>query len=171
MKKLLVVVIALGLLLAAVGAAQAQDEVYIFLPFPQEGYIVHPDDTVYMAFGWGACNPGLVRDAQNAFGLEITVDGEPLYELVHKDPYWGTPYPLGPSEVCILNPHASPTESDWIYPLDLSQFELDQEYEISYILWVDHQITDGCDYDENGLPDLYNGVLLAATFTFTVVSP
>ena len=60
MKKLLVVVIALALLLAAVGVAQAQDEVFILLPMLEEGYTVNPDQIVYIAFGWGACN-NLIR--------------------------------------------------------------------------------------------------------------
>jgi hypothetical protein len=169
MKKLLVVVIALALLLAAVGVAQAQDEVFILLPMLEEGYTVNPDQIVYIAFGWGACNPGLVKTAQNALGFEITVDGAPLYELVHKDPYWGTPYPIGQFEECFPDPHAVPTEADWIYPLDLSQFELGEEYEMSFSLWLNHQITDGFDYDENGLPDFYNGVLLSGSFNLTVV--
>ena len=50
MKKLLVVVIALALLLAAVGVAQAQDEVFILLPMLEEGYTVNPDQIVYIAF-------------------------------------------------------------------------------------------------------------------------
>ena len=168
MKKLLVIVIAFVLLLAAVGVAQAQDEVFILLPMLGEEYTVNPDQVVYMAFGWGACNRGLLKLAQNALELEIMVDGAPLYELVHKDPYWGEPYSIGPFEQCIPDSHASPVESDWIFPLDLSQFNLDVEYEISYTLRLEHQITDGYDGDGDGIQDFYDGVLLAGSFNLTV---
>jgi hypothetical protein len=168
MKKTLAVVIALILLLTAVVAAQAQDETLIFLLWSGAEYTVNPDETVYLVFGWGACNQGLLKAAQNAFGLEITLDGEPFYQMVKKDPYWGAPYPIGPFEECIPAESASPVESDWFFPLDLSQFELDEEYEFSTSMWVDHQITDGFDSDGDGKPDFYSGVLYSGTVTLTV---
>jgi hypothetical protein len=167
MKKTLAVVIALILLLTAVVAAQAQDQTLIVLLWDGE-YTVNPDDTVYLVFGWGACNQGLLKTAQNAFGLEITVDGDPFYQMVKKDPYWGAPYPIGPFEACIPAESASPVESDWFFPLDLSQFELDQEYEFSTIMWFDHLVTDGQDLDGDGKPDFYSGELISSTITLTV---
>ena len=158
MKKFLAFAIALILLLAAVGAAQAQDEIYIILFWHDAEYTVAPDDTVYVTFGWYACNPGLLKAVQNALDLEIAVDGEPFYQMVKKDPYWGAPFPpVGPVEACIPDLNATPTQADWIFPLDLSQFELDQAYEISYILSFDHQVVDGYDGDGDGIPDFYYG--------------
>ena len=168
MKKTLAVVIALILLLSAVAAAQAQDETLIYLLWSGAEYTVNPDDTVYLVFGWYACNQGLLKAAQNALGLEITVDGEPFYQIVKKDPYWGAPFPVGPIEYCIPAASASPVQSNWFFPLDLSQFELDEEYELSTSIWFDHQITDGMDGDGDGKQDFYSGVVYSGTVTLTV---
>ena len=167
MKKLLFLVIVFVLLLSSVGVAQAQDEVLILLPMLEEEYIVNPDQAVYIVFGWYACTPGLLKGVQNSLGLAITVDGDLLYELVHKDPYWETPYSVGSLEECIPDPHAVPTAADWIYPLDLSQFELDVKYEFSFSLWLDHKTVDGYDADGDGKPDMYEGEF-TGSFNLTV---
>jgi len=170
MKKLLIVLVALGLLLAIVTVAQAQEPYWIVLWQADGGvFTVPPGYIPNIGIGWTACNKGLTQAFINATNIELTLDGELLYQSTSKhDPFWWDIWtweePV--SEDCFPDPNSKQSSAYWIYPLELTP----GEYEVSYSVWTDHQITDGFDgldgiYD--GLPDFYN-ILNEGTLTLII---
>ena len=89
MKKLLIVLVALGLLLVVVTVAQAQEPYWIVLWGADGGeFTIEPGFYAGIAFGWTACNKGLTQAFINATNVELTLDGEPLYQATsNHDPY------------------------------------------------------------------------------------
>jgi hypothetical protein len=169
MKKLLVVLITLGLLLAPISAVQAQsngETVTVNLSFDNTVY-VNAGDYIMLTHGWGACTRGLVKLYLSAVYTEVHLDGVLISMADGKDQHWG---PITESTntswaSCIAGDKESGWVSNWQYPLGALSTG---EYEVHFYYWLDHPIHDGGDYDNDGRPDLFEGLLQDRTITIIV---
>jgi hypothetical protein len=159
MKKIFALLITLGLLLAVFSVAQAQN--WVVLWWADGGTFTIPEgETAELAIGWKTCNGGLTKAFMNATHIEINLDGELLYEVTDRhDLYWDI-WPAAPTEDCIPDANAKPSMAAWFYPMDLPP----GEYEISFVVSTDHQLTDGFYDPVTGTPAFYDFVT-EGTFT------
>ena len=79
MRRTFALLIVLGLLVAVVSTAQAQETSYIWLAIPRT-YTVSENDNVVMAVGWSACNKGLADRYIDAINMEFKLNGITFYE-------------------------------------------------------------------------------------------
>lgn len=152
MKKIIAVLIALGLLLAVFSAAQAQN--WVILWGADGGVFTIPaGQSAELGIGWGTCNNGLTKSFMSATHIELYLDGELLHQVHSKhDPYWDI-WPAGaPYADCLPNPEAKPSVAVWLMPLDLDP----GEYEVTYSIWTDHRLTDGFYDPFTGTPAFYD---------------
>ena len=167
MKKLLVVLVALGILLAAVSVVHAQETSNIWLAFPGT-YTVRETDNVEMALGWSACNKGLAKQYIKAVNMEFKLDGETFYETSEPSPYW-TLGPLtdsiwysyvAPLDTCIANPYPHEKQhafGEFYYTIPSELLEAGNTYILSWYSTLDHPVTDGMDNLEPfGVVDIYS---------------
>ena len=174
MKKLIVVFIALGLVLATISVAQAQETISIRLPKltpnqPDE-YTINQGVNVELYTGWGACTPGLAKLWTTVYRGELTVNGELLYDTVTNDPYYTKVEPHENPIVdapCIIAPSGDKKSvAYWRYPLGVLDLGT---YEIHYRGWLVRRITDGYDANYDGELDYYEGERTNRTITITIV--
>jgi hypothetical protein len=157
-KVIALVLTSLLLATAAMPAAAAlavPDEVPIFPYAEYETYTVGPGQVGVIQFVWGACTRGLVNVFMKGSNFELELlgaDGSP-YLFVSPadiDILWGTIEPIeDPEGYC--RGGQKPGLATWRYPLtDLPP----GEYELHSKAWIEHPMTDGCDYDGDGTPDV-----------------
>lgn len=152
--------ILMTLLLAALtlqpAAAQSEvEEVRIYPWMDGVTYVINPGQIGVIRHGWAACNRGLVQVYIKASNFDLTlVDADETPHLTltpgQVDELWG---PIEPWETCPYpcRGRQGPARAYWQSVLpDLAP----GEYELRSTIWVDHPVTDGGDWDGDGVPDV-----------------
>ena len=161
MKKIFILLVVLGILLAAVSVVHAQDP-YRFRIWPGGPYYhtISPGETVELGTGWAACTYGLTRMYTNVFNIELSVNGDLVYQTTDHDPYWTSvePYTGSSWDVtgCIAANGKNASIVRWFYTLP-NTFEQGETYEVMIHYWLDYEITDGYDDNSDGIPNTYEG--------------
>lgn len=167
MKKILVMLVVLGMLSGVVSVAYAEGTSNIWLAYPGE-YTVSETDNVVMALGWSACNKGLAEQYIKAVNMEFKLDGVTFYETSEPSPYW-TIGPLtesiwydfvSPLDTCIANPYPHEKQhafGEFYYTIPSELLEAGNTYILSWYSTLDHPLTDGMDNLEPfGVVDIYS---------------
>ncbi len=161
--------------LVVVPSVSAQDgpsyDVLIYIPWPSSSYTAKVDDTIWIASEWWVCRtPGLVRNFENAWAVELTVDGALVLDgsvKATKSYWWPVMQGEELNEMCHNHPDKT-YGSFWVY--DLSGLEVG-EHVIAWKTTQTHQVTDMYDWDEDGQPDRYPaGVVDDASATLIVTA-
>jgi hypothetical protein len=171
-KRILISILAcLALVLVAPGAwAQTGEEVVINPVRWDSSQTVYTDQTVVFAVGWAACHYGNVRSFLTADNLVFTLDGEALFaSQAQVDQYWGAineiPAPPIALEACMGNIHDTIWRAEWAYEYGALAAG---DHSLRFMIVLDHPVTDGADYDGDGGPDLFWGVVSDRTITIHV---
>ncbi len=128
-------------------------------------------DTIWIASEWWVCHaPGLVTSFENAWAVELKVDGALVLDGSVKatKPYWGAVIEgVEPNEMC--NNHPGTTYGAY-WVCDLSGVEVG-EHRIEWKTTQTRQVTDMFDWDEDGQPDRYSaGIVDDASATLVVTA-
>jgi len=166
--------------------ASAQDDpvqVLIFIWGDQSEVTANVGDGVYLFTGWGVCRaPGLVTAYQNAFGVELVVDGEVKLDGSVKStkPYWQPTGSWGEESAC--HPHPGNVVGAW-WVYDLSWLaQAPGTHTIAWVAVQKHQVTDLLDavivlpdgtieFTPDGKPDKYPADEYSFTTTLVVSAP
>jgi len=155
-KVLIALVTGLALLTMALtsSVAIAQPDPVVINPLggPSE-FTVPLGQPVELRWGWLAGSPGVVRAFLRAQLTEYRLDDTLIFDPPElADQYWG------PVESTDPVPHCGPGAfvSRWVYPLE-QELGLG-DHELRTVFSLDHRLTDLCDGDEDGRPDLYYGL-------------
>ena len=158
MKKMVFSVMVILLLLVglvpATGAAGYESKEVIVSAWQSRSYTISEGDTVSLQAAWGACSPGFVKTFIAASNWEVTLDGEPLLTpddvdglwsamVIFESPPWFAEYCLGVGR---------PAAAQWRYIL--SGLE-PGTHVLHTSMRLNHTLTDGCDSDGDGRPDLF----------------
>lgn len=142
-------------------------QVLIWIWGDQSEVTVNVGDGVYLVTGWGVCRaPGLVTAYQNAFSVELVVDGDVKLDGSVKatKPYWQPIGSWGEEPDCHPHP-GNVVGAWWVYNLSgLAQEP--GEHTIEWVAVQEHQVTDLLDimtllpdgtieYVPDGKPDKY----------------
>lgn len=157
----------------------AQGE-FLFWIFGEQGDVdIQEGDSVFLVTGWAVCRaPGLIKDYQNAFGVELVVDGAVVLDgsVQTTRPYW-LPTELWGEDDPVCNNHADKIYGVW-WMYDLSG--LVQEpgtYTLAWVATQKHQVTDLVDgyyfvggtlIEPDGRPDKYPPSTFEWSVTLTV---
>lgn len=157
--------------LAFVPSTRAQGDGLLVIAtwFEEEAYEVPAGTTILLLSGWFVCRaPGLYTSYQNAFAVELIVDGQVLLDGSVKatKPYWRPRVNTGgPADVC--NNHPDDEYGNW-WVYDLSWLGVG-EHTVEWTTVQTHPLTDMYDFDGDGKPDKYPaGVLDQMSVTITV---
>ena len=175
--KVLVSVVLIAVLvlpaLAFIPSARAQEGplVVIWVWDPTEVYEVPAGSTILLATGWFVCRaPGLYTSFQNAFAVELTVDGQVLLDgsVRATKPYWRPRINTGWTYDFCNNHSGDEYGNYWVY--DLSWLGVG-EHTVEWTTAQTHPLTDMLDGDGDGKPDMYPaGVLDQMSVTITVTA-
>lgn len=179
---LLITVLALPALafLPSVGAQQdPQVLIWIFWDgAPPYG----PSDgrPVWFVTGWAVCRaPGLQNAYQNAFAVELKVDGQVLLDGSVKTtkPYW-LPVELWETDAPVCNNHADKVYGAW-WLYDLSWLEVGthtlewtvtQTHQLTDLYDVEYLLPDGTLIPPDGKPDKYPASVFSTSATVIVTA-
>ena len=152
--------------------ASAQDGQDIIVIYPtrwDSSQTVYSDQWIVFASGWGACHHGNVQSYLTASYLEFILDGQLLFASQDEvSQYWGPIFqvPAGPSATaCMGKTPEMIWRADWSY--DYGYLEAG-DHTLRFINKVDHPVTDAADYDGDGNPDLFKGILRDMEITIHV---
>lgn len=147
--------------------------------FAQEPVVIHPlrwipqtvysDQEIIFVMGWASCHPGLVQNYLTAVNMVFILDDQPLFtSKANANQYWGPVYttPAGPGAVsCMGKTPEIIWRVDWAY----SYGHLEAgEHTFYFANQVDHPVTDAADYNGDGKPDVFQGLLSENSFTIHV---
>ena len=143
-----------GLVICSVAAGSEPVEVIITPWRDGEVYIIGPGEVGVIRSGWGACTGGLVQAYIKASNYELALDDVLLLTPEQVDELWGPPEPFVPDppyeDVCPGK--TRPMRARWRHPLSgLAP----GSYQLHSLIWTDHPLIDGGDYDGDGRPDLF----------------
>lgn len=150
----LVMLLVASLVIATAAAASEPEEVIITPWMDGQEYTIGPGQLGVIRAGWGACSRGLVQAYINASNYELSLNDTTLLTPEQVDELWG---PMGPFVPAPPNEDAcpgntKPMRASWQYPLtDLAP----GTYTLHTLIWIDHPLIDGGDYDGDGKPDLF----------------
>lgn len=150
----LVMLLVAGLVISTAAVASEPEEV-IIVPW-RDGvtYEIGPGQLGVIQSGWGACTGGLVQSYIKASNYELALDGVPLLTPEQVNELWGPMGPFVPAppyeDACPGK--AKPMRASWRYPLTGLGPGV---YELHSLIWTDHPLIDGGDYDGDGRPDLF----------------
>jgi len=174
MSVVIVAVLALPAL-AVVPSAGAQDDppydVLIYIPWPSSSYAAKVGDTIWIASEWWVCrSPGLVRNFENAWGVELKVDDQVILDgsvNATRSHWWPVMEDETLDDMCHNHPDKT-YGALWVY--DLSGLEVG-EHVIAWKTTQAHQVTDMYDWDQDGKPDQYPaGIIDDASATIVVTA-
>ena len=150
----MIMLLVAGLVISTAAAASEPEEVIITPWRDGNVYTIGPGQIGVIRSGWGACTKGLVRAYIKASNYELALNGAPLLTPEQVDELWGPMEPLDPAppDENVCPGKTKPMRARWRYPLtDL----VPGEYVLHTLIWVDHPLIDGGDYDGDGKPDLF----------------
>lgn len=149
--------------------AQADMPVVIITWAPEETYEAPNGSTILLVTGWFVCRaPGLYTSYENAFAVELVVDGQILLDGSVKatKPYWHHRLDTGFTYDFCNNHPGDEYGNYWVY--DLSWLGVG-EHTVEWTTVQTHPVTDMLDGDGDGKPDRYPaGIIDDASATLIV---
>lgn len=118
---------------------------------------VTADTSLTISWAWVASSPGLVRMFKHASNHSYLLTDESNAIVISIDPstaeaYWGPVYVLeNPGSMLDNCMGRRISRSNWAYPLGTLP---PGDYTLSTTLAITHSLTDGCDWDSDGRPDI-----------------
>jgi len=135
-------------------------------------YSIAPGQQALLEGGWSACSKGLTQDWVDAIDVDATLsyNGEVIQTIQGKeaDKHWTPVAQAGPDDsgYCLW-PVDSLWRSNWRY--DHLKLSKPGDYQLYLRTYIDGRIIDGGDYDENGLPDYWEGTFSEASILIHVL--
>ncbi len=167
MKRYISFLLACITLLVPVGAVHADGGSVLIRPWLSSDFTVYTNQEVILGADWGACNQGLLTAFLTAIHLYWTIDGKPLFSTPNADlQYWSAPVEGGPVLPQCVRQAGNTWGAFWQYSLGKLP---PGDYQVHLVYYLDHPITDGSDYNGDGSPDIFNGVILDRTTTIHVI--
>ena len=160
-------------LVVVFSAGFAQEEPVVIHPLRWDAsQTVYSNQEIIFVMGWGTCHRGLVQSYLTAVNMAFILDGEALFaSKADANQYWGSAYetPAGPgAATCLGKTPETIWRADWAY----SYGSLEPgDYTLYFAHQVDHPVTDAADYDGDGKPDIFKGLLSEREFTIHVEHP
>lgn len=136
-------------------------DVVIHLPYDTGTVNASPGQDVWLKVGWGAATPALVRLAEGAIQINVTLDGTHV-SIPFARRLWG-PIEAWTPTAGVTCPNNTGYRSYWYY--DLGTLSTG-DHPLDAVLSVKHQLNDGC--STGGVPDTYSGVYATDSVTISV---
>ncbi len=156
MKKLIVVVVVLSLTMTlspTVVSAQSGGNSVLVSPWLDDEITVSPDQELILAWGWGACTPGLVTAFAKTVQVQWYLNGSSILPENEGIKYWGPVENRGPESQCLIG-NGDLWGSSWRYSLGHLSVGV---YQVSMTWKLDHQLLDGGDWNGDGHLEFFQG--------------